>query len=71
MIAIDSMVKVSTIYHTRGHSTYESFQGTLQIKFEFFTQHAKTAVLFWHKIGHIWYYVTKKKQGKTERWYQI
>ena len=26
----------------------------------------KTAVLFWHKIGHIWYYVTKKNREKQE-----
>ena len=26
----------------------------------------KTAVLFWHKIDHIWYYVTKKNREKQE-----
>ena len=26
----------------------------------------KTAVLFWHKIGHIWYYVTKKNREKQK-----
>ena len=26
----------------------------------------KTAVLFWHKIGHIWYYVTKKNKEKQK-----
>ena len=26
----------------------------------------KTAVLFWHKIGHIWYYVTEKNREKQK-----